>query len=119
MSSFNSVLYSILGQRIKERREEMGFSQQDLATIISKIYLLKRSSISNIERGKQQPPLHIIYEICKSLNLDVQTILPTYSEVQQRVKDVSYSNIETFINKFDVDQKTLKEINSTIKQFKK
>ena len=75
MSSFNSVLYSILGQRIKDRREELGFSQHQLAENVSNIYPIKRSSISNIERGKQQPPLHIIYEICKAIRLDVQNYI--------------------------------------------
>lgn len=119
MSSFNSVLYFTLGQRIKDRREELNYSQQQLAEIVSNIYQLKRSSISNIERGKQQPPLHIIYEICKALKLDVQSILPTYSDVQQKVNVVNESTLENYINKYDVDEKTRKEINSTIQQFKK
>ena len=119
MSSFNSVLYSILGQRIRDRREELKYSQQQLAGIVSSIYELKRSSISNIERGKQQPPLHIIYEICKALNLDIQTILPTYSDIQREISVKTNSSIETYINKFNVDPKTLKEINSAIKQSKR
>jgi|GEM_PF-1321372 len=119
MSDFNSVLYFILGQRIRDRREEMRYSQQQLAESVSQMYILKRSSISNIERGKQQPPLHIIYEICRALKLDVQTILPTYSEIQQKVNVDNHSNIETYIDKFNIDEKTLKELNSAIKQLKK
>lgn len=115
MSSFTSVLYSILGERIKNRREEMGFSQQQLAEFISSTYELKRSSISNIERGRQQPPLHIIYEICKVLKFDVQMILPTYSEVQKKVDFENDSNIESFISKLDIDQKTLREIRKYLK----
>lgn len=119
MSDFNSVLYSIIGQRIKDRREELNYSQQQFSDAISKVYELKRSSISNIERGRQQPPLHVLYGICRILNIDLQTILPTYSEVSSKVIIEPEPAIERYMNSIDMDDKIREHINNLIKKSKK
>lgn len=117
MLDFSSALYKILGERIKVRREELGYSQSDIANAITK---LKRASISNIEKGKQHPPLDTIYKLCEALKVDVQSILPTYSEVHKIVENENSKSlkIEKLISTFDIDDSTLEQIKKLIKKNK-
>lgn len=52
MKNFNSILYQILGNRIKTRREELNMNQIELGEKAN----IGRTSISNIEQGRQKPP---------------------------------------------------------------
>lgn len=114
MLEFSFVLYSILGERIKVKREELNLSQAELAEKIN----LGRTSISNIEKGKQQTPLHIIYSICSKLNTDVQSILPTFSEIEEARQDKGKSSFDHYINTFDLSKNTLKQIKELIEKSK-
>lgn len=76
MADRNEILYAALGGRIKAFREQLNMNQDDLAEATS----LSRSSISNIESGKHQPPLHKIYDIAVALNKDVFELLPSTRE---------------------------------------
>lgn len=116
MKDFNVVLYSIVGDRIRLRREELKLSQAQLSERVSVIHKLKRSSISNIERGRQQPPLHVLYEICNILDIDVQTILPTYSDVNAQVENSKKQGIESFINSFEIDDITREKISQILRK---
>ncbi|MBT3982044.1 MAG: helix-turn-helix transcriptional regulator [Bacteriovoracaceae bacterium] len=65
-------LYLEIGQNIKAARQIVKLSQAELATKLG----LKRTSITNIENGKQRLPLHLLYEICELLNVDALKVLP-------------------------------------------
>jgi len=106
MESFNNVLYHILGKRIRETRINLNLNQEELA---SKINKLGRTSISNIEKGKQQPPLHVVYSICDALNIDIHNILPTYSEVQNEI-NIESDKLNTFLKNSDIDELTIDTI---------
>lgn len=87
MYSFNSVLSLMVGEKIKLRREVFGISQSQLADKIN----IGRSSISNIEKGRQLPPLSLMYHICNQLNVDIQSIMPTYSEIAEKLNHLNNS----------------------------
>jgi len=72
-------LYEVIGTRLREVRERRRprFTQEDLARAVK----LERSSISNIESGKQRAPLHILYHICAVLGADIADVLPSTTEV--------------------------------------
>jgi Predicted transcriptional regulators len=79
----DAQLYRELGKRLKEFREyprqgRQKLTQADLATAIG----LERTSISNIEKGVQKLPLHVLYRICEVLGADVDAVLPTVSDLQ-------------------------------------
>lgn len=117
MSDFNSVLYRVLGERIKARREELGLSQKELS---EKILTLGRASISNIEKGRQYPPLSTVYEMCRVLDIDVQRILPTYSEIESKVNSSPETEeIEKYIGTLNLDEKTLLQIREAFKKTNK
>lgn len=67
-----SPLYKAIGAAIKEARTELGLSQEDLAKMVH----LTRTSITNLESGKQQVPLHTLYEIAAAIDRDVRVLLP-------------------------------------------
>jgi transcriptional regulator with XRE-family HTH domain len=78
-------LYALIGERIRRVRETQTprMSQEDLAEILG----LKRTSITNIERGNQKVTLDSIYRLCARFGLDINEILPPVSDVTARVDE--------------------------------
>ncbi len=113
MKDFNSTLYKIIGFRIKEARHRLEYSQEDLA----KKTKISRASISNIELGRHQPPLHVLYDISSVLNFDLQQLLPTFSEVEKQISTKEYRNILRNISHLDEESK--KSIEEVIKNLNK
>jgi len=72
-------LYSRISARLKERREENKWTQQRLADETGVL----RTTIANIESGRQQIPLHLLYGICAALGLKVTEVLPAVADVVQ------------------------------------
>jgi DNA-binding XRE family transcriptional regulator len=65
-------LYIEIGKRVKRYREQAGLSQEELAMNIGQL----RTSVTNIEAGKQRCPIYIIYNIALSLGCKVSDLLP-------------------------------------------
>ncbi len=65
-------IYDYIGGRIRTEREQVDLSQEDLALRIG----LTRTSISNIEHGRQKIQIHTLYEIAKVLNVPPISLLP-------------------------------------------
>jgi transcriptional regulator with XRE-family HTH domain len=68
----NSVFYRKVGERIRAKRVERGLSQEGLAKAIG----LKRPSMGNIEKGRQNILLHTFCEIAETLDTDAGALLP-------------------------------------------
>lgn len=66
------VLYRKIGQRIRNERKALGFNQIELADEVG----LTRTSIVNIEAGRQRLPIHGLYAIAEALGVSVQCLLP-------------------------------------------
>jgi transcriptional regulator with XRE-family HTH domain len=60
-----------LGKFIREKRIELNFTQQDLATALD----YSPQFIANWERGASSPPAHAIHKIVKILNISEEEIL--------------------------------------------
>lgn len=75
----NERLYALIGERVRRVRETQTprLSQEDLAEILD----LKRTSITNIERGNQKVTLDSLYRLCERFGLDIHEILPRVSDV--------------------------------------
>lgn len=67
-----SPLYEEIGRAIREARQQAELSQEDLAYRVG----LTRTSITNLERGRQQVPLHTLYDIAEAVGGDVKEWLP-------------------------------------------
>jgi transcriptional regulator with XRE-family HTH domain len=70
---FNEVsFYTGIGQKVKDARERCGLTQEELASQIS----LSRTSITNIEKGRQKIMLHTLIEIAIALSVTADSLLP-------------------------------------------
>lgn len=76
-------LYRVLGSRVKKLREgDDGSPRLTQAELAGKVGL-ERTSITNIEKGNQKVPLHVLYKLCEVLKVDISSVLPALSEVQE------------------------------------
>ena len=64
--------YKKVGEAIRVKRKERGLSQEGLAKAVG----LKRPSMSNIEKGRQNILLHTFYDIADTLNVNATALLP-------------------------------------------
>ena len=76
-------LYRALGDRLRRLRENTADSgkrltQDDLARRVG----LERTSITNIEKGNQKVPLHVLYRMCEVFGVSTEQVLPTLAEVR-------------------------------------
>src|SRR5688572_1225429 len=71
--------YLDLGEAIKNQRTHKGYSQEDLAKFLT----LTRTSIVNIEKGRQRPPLHTLYDLASFLDVQITDLFPTEDEKKQ------------------------------------
>jgi transcriptional regulator with XRE-family HTH domain len=71
-ASEHLAFYQELGANIKKYRNRRKLSQDALAKLIS----LTRTSLTNIEKGRQHPPVHTLCEIVKQLEVDISELLP-------------------------------------------
>jgi transcriptional regulator with XRE-family HTH domain len=111
MAEGHSELYRIIGNRISELRKFKNDNQQDLAKKIG----LKRSTISNIELGRQQITLEVLYRICQVYDTEIYSLLPQVNIVASKVSlelENSYSKV---LEKEDVGNKTRQEILQLLK----
>jgi transcriptional regulator with XRE-family HTH domain len=74
-----SELYKRLGAQLRERRQLQGMSQIQLAKAVG----LLRTSITNIEAGRHRLPIHVLYQLCQVLKIEVTALLPPSAEIEQ------------------------------------
>jgi len=65
-------LYKQFGRRVARFRKKAKVSQLNLARAVG----LSRSSIANIERGRQSVQLHIAYLMADALRVEIVRLLP-------------------------------------------
>lgn len=70
-------LYSLVGQRVRKRRQDLATTQAELAQRIG----VTRTSVTNLERGRQQMPLHQLLAIAHVLDVELADLLPTRAEL--------------------------------------
>ena len=69
---FMSELTIQFGQLVRKYRKEKNMSQEQLALLCN----IDRSYLGRIERGEVNPTLEKIYELSKSLCIDIKDLLP-------------------------------------------
>jgi transcriptional regulator with XRE-family HTH domain len=67
----NQAFYATVGRRIRKAREEKGLTQEALASLVH----LTRTSITNIERGRQKLLLHTFVEMANALRVPPAALL--------------------------------------------
>lgn len=71
------TLYHLVGARVRQRRQELGLTQAELARRIS----ASRTSVSNLEVGRQHVPLHQLYSVARALDVHLLALLPEFGEL--------------------------------------
>lgn len=66
------ILYTEIGQQVREFRENKKWTQQELADKVK----LTRTSITNIEAGNQKIPVHVLYGLAIALDVPLTKLLP-------------------------------------------
>lgn len=78
-------LYKSIGDRIRELRIGQNYNQTELAQKIG----LERTSVTNIETGKQKVTLAALYNISNSLNVSLSDLLPQPGDLVDRTLKVN------------------------------
>lgn len=65
-------LYAAIGAAVRAARERAGLTQEELGRRVG----LTRTSITNIERGRQQIQVHTLYALAEALEVAVAGLLP-------------------------------------------
>ena len=90
-------LYEVIGERIADARRALGMSQAKLAVAVG----LTRASVVNIERGRQRPPVHLIWQVAATLNVEATRLIPLKRELDARGAPVQLdANVVAYIEQF-------------------
>lgn len=65
------VFYETLGKRIRQARDERNISQGEMARAVG----LSRTSITNIEKGRQPIQVHVLMKIAETLSVNLNALL--------------------------------------------
>ena len=74
------ALYEAVGERIARARKAAEISQTKLALKVG----VARASIVNIERGRQRPPISLVWQIADALSVEAATLIPLRRELAAR-----------------------------------
>ena len=72
VDNIQDKLYQEVGQNIKKFRSERKMNQLSLASKIN----LSRTSLVNIEHGRQHPSLYLLFRIAHSLGVSLHDLIP-------------------------------------------
>ena len=78
-------LHEAIGAEIKKIRKKKGFNQSDLAEKIG----LERTSVTNIETGRQKATVTVLYKICDLFQIDIADLLPKVSDMATHVVETT------------------------------
>ena len=73
------LLYKRLGTIIKERRRQLGLTQEHLSAQLG----ISRASLANVETGRQRVLVHQLYQFAEKLDVNVTALLPDPEESEE------------------------------------
>lgn len=101
-----SLFYQRFGLQIREYREKAKIKQAEFAKLLD----LSRASIVNIEKGRQHPPLHLVFRMSQILNVELHelfNIIDRRKEGSDKISSEWKATIERTINKSSPSNKKL------------
>ena len=78
-----NTFYKILGEKISHYRRKLGYTQEELSLRVG----LNRSSISNIEKGRQKILAFSLIEFATELRVNPSELLPNDNDIAQLVEE--------------------------------
>jgi transcriptional regulator with XRE-family HTH domain len=76
MTDFDEI-YRGVGRKIRQTRENQHLSQDSLAQRLG----ISRTSMVNIEAGRQHAPLHVLWQIAELLETKLTVLIPSPEEL--------------------------------------
>ena len=76
MTDFDEI-YRGVGRKIRQTRENQHLSQDSLAQRLG----ISRTSMVNIEAGRQHTPLHVLWQIAELLETKLTSLIPSPEEL--------------------------------------
>ncbi len=76
MTDFDEI-YRGVGRKIRQTRENQRLSQDSLAQRLG----ISRTSMVNIEAGRQRAPLHVLWQIAELLETKLILLIPSPEEL--------------------------------------
>lgn len=76
-----AVFYLEVGRRVRIARERIGLTQDALASQV----MLSRTSVTNIEKGRQKVMAHTICNLAEALNIPPSELFPALG--QESIRD--------------------------------
>ncbi|MGG1518480.1 helix-turn-helix transcriptional regulator [Paenibacillus oryzisoli] len=108
MLNVEDILYAVIGQRIRINRERFNMTQEEMGEKVG----LTRSSIANIELGRQKIQLDTLYQVAITLNLEILELLPSINELEKDEND----NIQFLLEQDKFTEEQLSWILDVIKK---
>lgn len=106
--SKKNTLYKLIGEKIKFFRQQKKLSQSELAEKLS----LSRTSIVNIEQGRQHPYIHILWEIADIINIPINDLIPQKEDLSY---NINFETIEEKAGNKDSAEQISKFLGETLK----
>lgn len=104
------LLYHEIGRRIKSSRETKGLTQEAVATAVG----ISRASISNIEQGRQQTPIAVLYIIANHIGAEVREFFPSLTELNILEGKKRSELNAILVQRNDFSRETLEKISQII-----
>lgn len=80
MGDENDLLFQMIGERIRAAREELrNVSQERLGEAVG----LTRTSINNIENGRQRLTIHTLWRIAAATGTEARLLIPLSAEYER------------------------------------
>lgn len=71
--------YVLFGSKLREARKAAGLSQAELASRVN----LSRTSITNVEIGKQHPSLFLAHQLAYNVGLSLENMISDISDAKK------------------------------------
>ena len=71
------LLYTAIGLRVRSARNRAELTQEDLGKAVGVL----RTSITNIEKGRQRLPIDLLFDIADALGVQAAALLPCNEDV--------------------------------------
>lgn len=77
------LLYRLIGRNVRAARKEADLTQEELAAAVG----VSRTSITNLERGEQRPPLHRLLRLARAVDHSLSDLVPNWSELEREMRE--------------------------------
>ena len=92
------AIYRFFGRRLRELRERKHVPQEELAALSG----LTRSSIANIESGRQRVLLHQLLRFAEALNVEIDALVPHVPDLTKDFKTETRDSKNEYLHRLRI-----------------